>query len=208
MSNVRATARTRVPRFAGAAVERARLTVVPRRQARAARAPFAALVIGLLAAGVVGLLMFNTHMQQLSFRATDLQTRADALVARQQSLGIELQALRDPQRLAVEAKNLGLVAPVNPAFVKLADGTVLGTPTPATPDDAMRINPLPPTRPKALAPKPRIVIVRAPRRAAAGTTKPTDTGATSGPGRAATGRKAVTQTSTAPADAPGTGATR
>ena len=57
---------------AGAADRRAPRGALGRTQA--ARTPFVVLVIGLLVAGVVGLLMFNTHMQQASFRATALQT--------------------------------------------------------------------------------------------------------------------------------------
>ena len=52
--------RSRVPRIAEAAVERARLTVVPRRRTRAGRVPFVALVSLVLLGGVVGLLLFNT----------------------------------------------------------------------------------------------------------------------------------------------------
>ena len=44
----------RVPRIAEAAVERARLTVVPRRRTRAPRVPFVALVSLLLVSGVAG----------------------------------------------------------------------------------------------------------------------------------------------------------
>ena len=65
-----------------AAVERARLTVVPARslaRSQAARTPFAVLVIALLVAGVVGLLMFNTHMQQTSFTATALEQQSQIL---------------------------------------------------------------------------------------------------------------------------------
>ena len=83
-------ARTRVPRFAEAAVERARLTVVPPRRAigrtQAARTPFAVLVIAMLVAGVVGLLMFNTNMQQASFKATALQEHVNVLTAKEQAL--------------------------------------------------------------------------------------------------------------------------
>ena len=108
-------ARTRVPRFAEAAVERARLTVVPPRRAigrtQAARTPFAILVISMLVAGVVGLLMFNTNMQQASFKATALQERVNVLTAKEQALNMELDALRDPQRLASAAKELGMVPP-------------------------------------------------------------------------------------------------
>ncbi len=84
VSQIASGARTRVPRFAEAAVERARLTVVPQRalgRTQAARTPFAVLVIAMLVAGVVGLLMFNTNMQQASFQATALQNEAAALSA-------------------------------------------------------------------------------------------------------------------------------
>jgi len=129
---------------------------------RAPRAPFAVLVFAILGAGVVGLLMFNTHMQQGSFYATRLQVRADELTARKQSLDMQLERLRAPQRLAEAGKALGMVAPGVPAFVRLSDGSVLGAPTPATPADAVRINPMPPALPAPLRPKPIIVRVPAP----------------------------------------------
>jgi hypothetical protein len=158
-------ARNRVPRFAEAAVERARLTIVPPRRAigrtQAARTPFAVLVIAMLVAGVVGLLMFNTNMQQASFKATALQQQANSLTAKQQSLNMALDALRNPQRLAVEAKRLGMIPPAQPAFITL-DGKVLGTPGPATGDNAVRINPLPTKAPPALQRK-TVVIKVAPK---------------------------------------------
>lgn len=167
-NSARAGTRTRVPRFAEAAVERARLTVVPpRRQlgrTQAARTPFAVLVLAMLAAGVVGLLMFNTNMQQASFKATDLQDKVNVGTAKKQSLDMELDQLRDPQRLAVAAKALGMVAPAQPAFIQIGDGSVLGNPTPATSGDAVRINPLPAELPDSI--KPRTVIAKPSRTAA------------------------------------------
>jgi hypothetical protein len=160
MSSLISQARTRAPRFAEAAVERARLSLVPTQRTRPPRAPFAVLVFAILGAGVVGLLMFNTHMQQASFYATRLQNRADDLTARQQSLDMELERLRAPQRLAQAGKALGMVAPGVPAFVRLSDGTVVGNPTPASPDDAVRIDPLPAGLPAPLQRKP--IIVRVP----------------------------------------------
>ncbi len=179
-------ARTRVPRFAEAAVQRARLTVVPPRRSlgrtQAARTPFAVLVITMLAAGVVGLLMFNTNMQQSSFKATALQDKMNVLTAKEQSLALELDQLRDPQRLAVAAKALGMVAPSQPAFVRLSDGRVRGRPTPASPADAVRLNPLPAHLPASI--KRRTVIVKAPattanRRGTAASSSGTDTPRTS-----------------------------
>lgn len=162
MSTLIGQARTRIPRFADAAVERARLTVVPSRVQKAPRAPFVILVVLLLAGGVAGLLAFNTSMQQASFEATALETRAEALAAEQQSLSMELEHLRDPQRLATAAKALGMVPPTNPAFVRLSDGRILGEPMAATSMNGMRIIPLPALKPKVLAPKPKIVKVKAP----------------------------------------------
>jgi outer membrane murein-binding lipoprotein Lpp len=173
-------ARTRVPRFAEAAVERARLTVVPPRRAigrtQAARTPFAVVVIAMLVAGVVGLLMFNTNMQQASFKATALQGQVNTLTAKEQSLSMELDALRNPQRLAVAAKKLGMVAPGQPAFIRL-DGAVLGAPAAATSADAVRINPLPTPAPPSL--KRKVLVIRvAPKTPPAGTTTPGTTAGT------------------------------
>jgi hypothetical protein len=149
--------RNRVPRFAEAAVERARLTVVPRRRTRAARVPFVSLVSLILVGGVAGLLAFNTHMQQASFAATAMEQRADALDAREQSLQMELEKLRDPQRVAVAARAMGMVPPSSPAFLRLADGKVLGDPAPAVAEDAVRVIPLPMPKPRNLRPEPVIV---------------------------------------------------
>lgn len=179
-----------VPRAAWEAVERARLTVVPRRAVRAPRAPFAVLVIVLLAGGVVGLLMFNTHMQQVSFRATALQEKADALSAKQQTLGMQLAHLRDPQVLAQRARKLGMVLPPEPAFIRLSDGKVIGHPVVATPADGVRIHPFPVHKPAALNPRPRIVRVQAvPQTSATSSENALGTGTASTKSGAATGRK-------------------
>ncbi|SDR70365.1 hypothetical protein SAMN04488570_0080 [Nocardioides scoriae] len=161
-SQATTTGRSRLPRFAEAAVERARLTVVPPRalgRSQAARTPFAVLVLLLLAGGVVGLLMFNTHMQQTSFTATRLQDEVDTLTAQKQSLALELDGLRDPQHLGAAAQALGMVAPPEPAFVRLSDGAVLGNPTPATSADSVQITPGPSVKPPSI--ERRTVIVEA-----------------------------------------------
>lgn len=167
-------ARNRVPRIAEAAVERARLTVVPRTPARAARVPFVVLVSLLLVGGVAGLLCFNTSMQQASFTATAMEDQAARLDAKQQSLNMELDALRDPQRVAVRAKRMGMVPPSAPAFIRLSDGTVLGKPTPATPENAIRVLPLPTRKPKNLRPTP--VVIEAKPSATDGAASPAGTG--------------------------------
>ena len=103
MSSTSPQRRTSLPRFAEAAVDRARLSVVPRLRTRAPRIPFVTLVSLILLAGVVGLLLFNTSMQQASFTASKLEDQASSLSARQEALAMELDQLRDPQRLAAQA---------------------------------------------------------------------------------------------------------
>jgi len=152
-------ARNRVPRIAEAAVERARLTVVPRGRVRAARVPFVTLVSLLLVSGVVGLLLFNTSMQQASFTATAMEAKAAALDAREQSLQMDLERLRDPQRVAVKARSIGMVPPGSPAFLRLSDGKVLGNPAPAVAEDGIRVVPLPTRKPKNLRPDPVVLPV-------------------------------------------------
>ena len=175
----------RVPRIAEAAVERARLTVVPRTSARrAARMPFMALVSLLLVGGVAGLLFFNTSMQQTSFTATSLEDRAERLEAQRQGLQMELETLRNPQRVAVQAKAMGMVPGGAPAFVRLSDGAVLGKPQPATVDDALRVTPLPTPKPRKLNPKPMVITLDPDSPAA----RRGDTGAASRAATAATGR--------------------
>ena len=159
MSNTAAQIRARMPRIAEVAVERARLTVVPRRRTRASRMPFVALVSMVLLGGVVGLLLFNTSMQQASFAATALEGQANTLAARQQSLELQLDRLRDPQRIAGAAKGLGMVQAGSPAFLQLGSGTVTGAPDAGDGSLPFRINPLPPQKPALLDPAPTVVTV-------------------------------------------------
>lgn len=149
--------RSRVPRIAEAAVERARLTVVPRRRVRAARVPFVSLVSLVLLGGVVGLLLFNTSMQQASFATTSLESQASTLTAREQTLRMELDVLNDPQRVAQEARRMGMVTAGAPAFLRLSDGKVLGTATPATIEGNVPIYPPAPAVPAILNPQPTYV---------------------------------------------------
>ena len=156
MSTNLSSSRLRVPRFAEEAVERARLTVVPPLSGRPPTAPFTILV-----SGVLGLLAFNTSMQDKAFETTRLQAKADALKAKRQRLALELSALRDPQALASRAKRMGMVPPPAPAFLSLKDGTVKGDAQPAVGGAGIQINQNPSKKPPALNPKPIVVKVPA-----------------------------------------------
>ena len=146
---------SRMPRIAGAAVERARLSVVPVARTRAAKVPFVSLVTVLLLGGVVGL--FNTSMQQSAFAATSLEQRATVLSARQEALATKLERLRDPQEIARRAQKMGMQVPAAPLFLDLADGSVSGDPAGATLGARLPLDPLPPARPSELDPPVTVV---------------------------------------------------
>lgn len=168
--------RSRLPRIADAAIARARLTVVPRTRTKAARVPFVVLVSMLLLSGVVGLLLFNTSMQQASFAATALDEQATTLSAREQTLKMELDKLRDPQRVAQQAVKLGMVPPASPAFLELPTGKVLGEALPATRLNSVRLYARAPAKPRLINPPPIVHTVIA------------DPGAGDGPSRHRGGR--------------------
>ncbi|MEX0427476.1 hypothetical protein AB3X52_07595 [Nocardioides sp. DS6] len=111
--------------------ERVRLTVVPDRRSSAARLPFVVLVSVILVGGVVGLLCFNTSMQQAAFAENKLQEQATNLAARQESLSSQIQRLQDPQNIAARAQRLGMVIPASPALIHVPNGKVEGTAVPA-----------------------------------------------------------------------------
>jgi cell division protein FtsB len=160
MSSTAPALRARVPRLAGAALERARLTVVPKRRRRqSSSVPFLVVVSMLAVGGIVGLLLFNTSMQQASFAATDLQHEADTLTARQQTLQMELDRLRDPQVIALKAQRMGMVLPSSPAVLDLRTGRVLGDPAPATRLDPLRLVAPPPAKPAELDPPAQVTVV-------------------------------------------------
>lgn len=121
------------------ALRRARLAVVPRTRARAPRLPFVALVSAILLGGVIGLLMFNTSMQQAAFVENKLSVQASNLAARQQALESDIQRLDDPQTIAAKAQAQGMVIPLNPAMLHVPDGKVDGVPTPATADNTLQL---------------------------------------------------------------------
>jgi hypothetical protein len=163
MSSTAPALRVRVPRLAGAALERARLTVVPKRtRHRTSPVPFLVVVSMLAVGGIVGLLLFNTSMQQASFAATDLQRQADALQAKQQSLQMGLDRLRDPQSIALKAQRMGMVLPTSPAVLDLRTGKVLGDPVPATRLDGLKLLAPPPSRPALLDPPAHVTVVDPP----------------------------------------------
>ena len=141
----------------------------------ARRTPFVAVVVALLAIGLVGQLLLNTSLQRGSFVLHDMQIESGELDERVQVLEEELARLESPSSLAARARLLGMVPSGAPVFLQLATGSVQGTPTaaptptPPVPTTAAGTNPGAASAPAAgaaatpaLSPAPTVTSAPAP----------------------------------------------
>jgi len=105
------------------------LRLVPQRRSKAAKTPFAVVLVVLLVGGLLGLLLLNTLVAQDSFTLHDLSAQSRQLQLREQQLASQLEDLQAPEQLADRATKLGMVPGGPPAFLRLPDGRVLGKAT-------------------------------------------------------------------------------
>ena len=127
----RASAARPVAPGATASRRRATLALVAPLRADVSRVPFVAVLVSMLAAGLLGLLMLNTVLAQGSFALFTLRVDARVLADREQGLLREVEALRSPETLAGKASLLGMVPAGQPTFLRLPDGAILGADVPA-----------------------------------------------------------------------------
>lgn len=105
------------------------LRLVPQRRSQAAKTPFVVVLVVLLVGGLLGLLLLNTMVAQDSFTLHDLAKQSRDLQLREQQLAGQLEAEQAPSALAARATKMGMVPGGAPAFLRLPDGRVLGTPS-------------------------------------------------------------------------------
>ena len=109
-----------------------KLRVAPPAPVSAPRAPFVAVVIAIVVAGVFGILLINTKTNENTFQIDRLQDQKAALDSQQQDLEAKLTEFNNPGSLRAMAKKLGLVESDSFAYIRLPDGKVIGVPKPAT----------------------------------------------------------------------------
>jgi cell division protein FtsB len=110
---------------------RERLRVAPPVPVSAPRAPFVALVLFVVVAGVLGILVLNTQITANAFQLAHLQRQQDGLDEREQQLNQKLADDNSPTNVAAKGRALGLVSVGQPAFMTLPNGAVIGVPQPA-----------------------------------------------------------------------------
>jgi hypothetical protein len=114
-----------------------RLRVAPPMPVSVPRAPFVALVVVVVIAGVLGILMINTKTNQNTFKLSTLQQQQADLNGKQQELEQRIAEHRSAGSLLAMARKYGLVDSGTPATIRLPDGKVYGVPKP--PDAAPAI---------------------------------------------------------------------
>jgi hypothetical protein len=105
--------------------------VTPLRPERASRGVFALVVSGLLAIGMILILVINTSLAQGAFTVRELAAERAVLSQQEQALSEEVAAAAAPRLLEERARSLGMVPSENPVFLSVPSGEVLGTPKPA-----------------------------------------------------------------------------
>ncbi|MGP7961373.1 hypothetical protein ACTVCO_11290 [Sanguibacter sp. A247] len=95
------------------------------------RVPFIFLCIAILGVALVGVLLLNTTMVHGAYEQRGLQREISQLAQEEQALLAQIDAASSPHALAEHAARMGMVQDSTPAFVRLADGRVIGDVTPA-----------------------------------------------------------------------------
>lgn len=160
---------------------------------------FVLLVCGLLAGGLLSLLMVNNSLAAGSFEQARLRADRTLLGEQEQALTKEVERASSPTQLRAAAKFLGMVPAATTTYVDLTTGRILGTPLPS----GTTTIPGAPATPDAVTPVPGQPTPVASPGAADGVPS-TGTGAPSD-GTTATGDSATAPDTPAPAEpaAPG-----
>jgi hypothetical protein len=93
------------------------------------RTPFVFLVLGLLAGGLVSLLLINTVLATGSYQITALQKANEQLAQQRQALRAQIASEETPAVLYRRARQLGMVDPPLTHFLDLRKGRIISQPT-------------------------------------------------------------------------------
>lgn len=111
------------------------LAAVARRSAPMSRLPFLLVLAGILAAGMVGILLLNTTLQAQAFEVRRLQSQATRLGYEKAALESKVEKVSTTPELARRATDLGMRPNPYPVYVVLPTGEVRGVAKPVQGDE-------------------------------------------------------------------------
>jgi hypothetical protein len=113
----------RTPREASA---KPALKALGKPKSRLSRIPFLLILAGILAAGMVGMLILSTTLQDQAFAVESKQSEANVLASKVSSLETQVAEARSVNSLAGKAEKLGMRPNPYTVPIRLSDGKVLG----------------------------------------------------------------------------------
>jgi hypothetical protein len=120
------------PRWGSSAGKRHIEIVSTRGQRRARpRLAYSLIIIAGLFAVLASQLLLSIALADGAYQISALQTEQKELARAQGSITEQLNVLESPQNLAARAESLGLVSNNSAVYLNLANGAVMGSPTPA-----------------------------------------------------------------------------
>lgn len=125
------TARAYPAPAAPARAPRPRLKVVRAPGLARSRVPFVLTCIAILGGALLSALLLNTSMASIAFERYELSNEMGRLEQDRKDLVAELDQRSSPDRLAAAARELGMVEANGTGWLRLADGSVQGSPAPA-----------------------------------------------------------------------------
>jgi len=101
-------------------------------QGQASKKRFTFIVMGIVGCGMLASLLVNILSAQASIQKRTLQTQLSNLVSTQQGLERTVISTESPENLVKAAYRMGMVPAGSPAFIRLSDRKILGTPMAAS----------------------------------------------------------------------------
>lgn len=119
------------------------IDIAPTRSQKKARpkAVYALVTVAGLFAILLAQLLLSIVVSDGAYQISGLQQEQKELARDQQALTEQLHVLESPQHLAANAESLGMVASAGTAYLRLADGAVLGKPVAARTSDGIAVGP-------------------------------------------------------------------
>lgn len=114
-----------------AAHARPQLRSIASPQRRMGAVPFALTLVAVVVAGMVGLLVLTTALQNQAFEIREKQRVATELGYRASDLTSQVNRASSPSELGRRAAAQGMVPNTNGTFIDVRNGTVVGDPVPA-----------------------------------------------------------------------------
>ncbi len=112
------------------------LALIPPTRSTVSTWGFGLIIMALVMLGMALVMIITTSVAAQSKELSSLRSEATELQYRAANLTTELQKKSSSSSLVIRASDAGMVPNPNPVFIRLADGEIIGDPSPVRGDEA------------------------------------------------------------------------